>query len=99
MELFVPGKSFSIRSCSFHRSISKRDRRLLYDSSNESSFENKLDIKNLVGESSCQPNDLSANVLSAKCLWVKGPVDQTSVGLVSVGQTSGHGSFQLCHLV
>ena len=32
---------------------------------------------------SCRPN-----VLSAKCLSVKGPVGQTSVGLVSVGQTS-----------
>jgi hypothetical protein len=34
-----------------------------------------------------------ANVLSAKCLSVKGPVGQTSVGLVSVGQMSGHDLF------
>ena len=36
-----------------------------------------------VGLISCR-----SNVLSAKCLSVKGPVGQTSVGLVSVGQTS-----------
>ena len=47
-----------------------------------------------VGQMSCRPNHKCLvdrpNVLSAKCLSVKGPVGQTSVGLVSVGQMSGH---------
>ena len=58
-------------------------------------LENKLEIKNRVGNCPVGLMPCRPNVLSAKCLSVKGPVGQTSVGLVSVGQmsvgrTSGH---------
>ena len=103
MELFVRGKSFSTRSCTFYRSRSKRDlhRRPCP----------VLSAKCPVGLMSCRPNVLSAdcpvdlisyrpNVLSANCLvdqmscllnvcrWKISLVKQTSVGLVSVGQLS-----------
>jgi hypothetical protein len=65
-------------SCTFHRSISKRDRRRRPCP--------VLSVKCTVGQMSCRPN-----VLSTKCLSATGPVlhvGHTSVGLVSVGQMS-----------